>query len=212
MKVSVIHIGSITTIINYNITYKMEVAIYEDTFNYISSIAVKNNFPEMGLVPFIAMLYTHIPYGSEQLILILLKNANTLKIGYFKYFIADYKLLMSDYLKVQLSSVVIENIESREDWCFPKSSYCLSQFMKSELIEFGEDKPAKLDYLVDYINITMLQILEGSKKMTLYEKKMRELINSEKIIEVENLNTVVRVPPRKQRRLNPTDILYYEED
>jgi hypothetical protein len=184
----------------------------EDTIAYISSIADQINYQEMELVPLVAIMYTKITYACEQLATVLLKNANTLKIGVFDYFIEDYKQLLKVYLKVHLSTPVIKYIESQEDWCFPKNSYSLAQFMNEDFIEFVDYPPARLDNLIDYINGTMLQILVGINNMIRYEDKVKSAIIAEKDTEIENRNHFIRVPPRKKRRLSPTDILFYEED
>jgi len=130
-------------------------------------------------------------------------------------FIHDFRDLVHGYTAISLPKDVIASLKEQTEekgWPFPHNNYTLSNFMSKPLQEYvpvSHLNSHYFDNLVDHINDTMTNLYGALERQHQYVLEVRH----HRVMEALKQDQVAQQPPaHKRRKVDITDVCYYESE
>ena len=152
-----------------------------------------------------------IRHRTSDLMDLLTTHSLSIDMGKPMPFIHDFRELIHGYTAISLPKDVIA-IVKEQGVSFPHDNYTVLNFISSpfeEYVPMTHLNPYYYDNLVGHINDTMTKVYHGLDQQHQYVLKVRH----RKIMEALKLEEIARQPPaQKRRKVDMTDVCYYETD
>jgi hypothetical protein len=148
---------------------------------------------------------------TDALVGMITKHAWQIHHGLVHGFLQEFKEHIQSYKDIRFPIDIIATIEA-DEWCYPKGNYTLAYFLKGIIFDYvplSRTHPNHLEHLMAYINETMEIIFDAFQR---FHKYVLHIRNAKWIEELEQEHSIPGPPAAKRRRVDVTDVCYYDSD